>query len=416
MVAACFRIRAILAAMVGNHAGEADRLRVEEHLATCESCRQEKARWLLVETLRDQPPVPLSTAARERVLSAIIAAPKGRPSDLPVRRVSFRLGFAAAAVACAMVLGMGLWALKPNLTKVAEKQPSLVPTPAPERTPATVPTVAKETIVAENPGALAYGGARIRYQAGTSFRVLPRMREVELVKGELDVDVTPGLPGRFRVACAGFSVEVLGTHFIVGSSRVQTLHGKVRILDATGKEVAMLTAGQSWQGSDPAEPPSVGLVAAPTAPAPAVEPALPSATPARMRARPATHGPSVDHLLSEARAVLGAGNPAQARARIEQALDAEPTRRQRAIAELLAADTLLVESKYPAALAGYRRTLALFEGFPEAETAAYAIAQLLTERGASEEANLALSRYLDRYPQGRFKQEAARKLASLSRP
>ena len=405
MVAACFRIRSILAAMVGNHASEADRLRVEEHLATCESCRREKARWLLMETLREQPSAQLSTAARDRVLSAIIAAPKGRVSELPTRRVSLRLGFAVAAVTCAMALGIGLWAVKPDLAKVAGKQPTVIPAPAPPGDLDPTPTVAKEVIVAEKPGELAYGGAQIRYQAGTSFRVLPRLRQVELVKGELDVEVTPGLPGRFRVACPGFSAEVLGTHFIVGPSSVRTLHGKVRVLSADGKEVAMLAAGQSWQAPGPVDPPPVGLVAAPAV-----------STPARPRPRPATRGPSVDHLLSEARAVLGAGNPAQARARIEQALDAEPTRRQRAIAELLAADSLLVEGKYTAALAGYRRTLALFDGFPEAETAAYAIAQLLTERGESNEAHLALSRYLDRYPQGRFKQEASRKLASLSRP
>jgi len=405
MVATCFRIRSILTEMVGNHASEADRLRVEEHLATCEPCRQEKARWLLLETLRDQPVQGLSSAARDRVLSAVLAAPRG-PVERPVRRVSPRVGVAVAAVACAAVVGIGLW-VKTRPDRVVERAPIGSPTLPKATLPKPGP--GQDLIVAENPGSMAYGGARIRYLAGASFRIEPQRRHVELLKGELDVEVTPGLPGRFRVDCARFSVEVLGTHFIVGQDHVRTLHGKVRVLDGEGTEVAIVAAGQSWRYSQPTPPAKVFK------PGPVAAVGATGAAP-RRRPRAIPRGPSVEQLLSEARTVLGAGNPAQARARLDQALDAEPTRRQRAQVELLAADTLLVESKYTAALAGYRRTLALFDGFPEAETAAFAMAQLLIERGSVDEARRALSRYLERYPEGRFHQEVSRKLASLSRP
>jgi hypothetical protein len=275
----------------------------------------------------------------------------------------------------------------------------------------------KDLVLAKQAGALDYAGARIRFVAGAHFRMHPNTRQVDLLAGELEVTVTPKLPGRFQVVTPAFSVEVLGTHFTVGLDRVETHRGKIRVLHPSGTELAVLLAGQTWKPEQVGVSSSVPSIA-PLAILPAVSLPGASTIPSRPRPRlqPVQMGLSAERLLTEARSILGAGNPALARTRIDAALDADPNRRQRAMAELLAADTLLVESRYQAALAGYRRTMALFSGFPEAETAAFAIAQILCERGGKAEARAALLQYLERFPQGRFHEDAVRKLAQLPRP
>jgi len=126
--------------------------------------------------------------------------------------------------------------------------------------------------------------------------------------------------------------------------------------------------------------------------------------------------PSVERLLSSARTALAGGDTHRARECVAGALAARPRARQRAIAELLSADTLLVESRYAAALAAYRRTMDAFGKYPEGETAAFALAQLLSERGPQEQARKALRRYLARYPAGRFAEEVEKKLDSAPAP
>jgi TolA-binding protein len=121
----------------------------------------------------------------------------------------------------------------------------------------------------------------------------------------------------------------------------------------------------------------------------------------------------VDQRIAEARSALAAGDLELARSRIASALGARPTGRQRAVADLLAAASFLVEGRYEEALAAYRRTAESFGKYPESETAAFAIAQLLCERDSTDEARVALQAYIERYPEGRFVQDARRKLASL---
>jgi outer membrane protein assembly factor BamD (BamD/ComL family) len=126
--------------------------------------------------------------------------------------------------------------------------------------------------------------------------------------------------------------------------------------------------------------------------------------------------PSAKKLLADARAALARGDTRRARECVAGALKAAPQARHRAIAQLLLADTLLVESRYPAALAAYRRTMDVFGGYPEGETAAFALAQLLSERGPEKQARDALERYLARYPRGRFAEEVEKKLANSPAP
>jgi len=431
-VRSCSQARNAIIAVFRQQATEAESLRLEIHLGVCQSCRDEKARWHLLEQLRDEAPQRLSADARNRVLQHItLRSPVGVEAREPKpRRFSTPFLLTTAAVAAVgLVLAVRAWR-NPNGEAVA-----LASNAGAAPTSIQAETIedrqdrqdrASGMIRAQEPGTLETPGARIAYRSGTSFRMLAQSRQVELYEGEVDVEVAPGGPGRFRVVAPRFIVEVIGTHFIVRPSGVETLHGTVRILDASGRELAVLHAAETWSVGDPnelplalaeAEPLPAMSLANPPQPAPAalVTASLPSAA--------AHHQPEgstkpsarnrVDQLIGEARSGLAAGDPERARTRIASALGARPTGHQRAVAGLLAAASFLVEGRYEEALANYRRTAESFNRYPESETAAFAIAQLLCERATTDEARSALQDYLVRYPEGRFVQDARRKLASL---
>ena len=432
----CSQARNAIVAVFRQQATEAESLRLEIHLGVCQSCRAENARWRLLEQLRDEAPQRLSADARHRVLQHITqhgpASFDAREHfQQTTRRFLTPFSLTAAAVAAVgLLLAVRAW-----------KNPTGTP-PAMDLNAGSVPTSiqaatiegreddredpANRMIRAQAPGTVETPGARIAYRSGTSFRMLAGARRVELYAGEVDVEVAPGGPGRFRVVAPRFIVEVIGTHFIVRPSGVETLHGTVRILDANSRELAVLHAAETWSLGDPnrlplalgeVEPlpatswadPSQSASAAPAATS------LPSGTEHRQpegSTKPSAKN-RVDQLIAEARSGLAAGDPELARARIASALSARPTGRQRAVAGLLAAASFLVEGRYEDALADYRRTAESFDRYPESETAAFAIAQLLCERAATDEARTALQAYLVRYPEGRFVQDARRKLASL---
>jgi hypothetical protein len=437
-VSSCRQARDAIIAVVRQQATEAESLHLEVHLGLCASCRSEQARWHLMEQLRDQPPLRLGEAARGRVLGNVMTfSPAGIETRERGRRrlaIPFLLT-TTAVVAVAWVLAVHGWknsAAEPSLaehrnTAPAVIQPVLVQAQTQDQTQAQpIDPIIDQTIRARAPGTLETPGARIAYLAGTSFKMLARGRRIELFAGEVDVEVAPGGPGRFRVVAPRFIVEVIGTRFIVRPTGVETLHGTVRIVDATGREIAILHAGETWNleqaGSLPLALAEDGFL--PTSP-PAgsvrtVAPALvmPDSASASEHhpLEGATKSPGrnrADLLIAEARSALAAGDPELARARISAALGARPTGRQRAVADLLAAASFLVEGRYEEALAAYRRTAESFGKYPESETAAFAIAQLLCERDSTDEARTALQAYIERYPEGRFVQDARRKLASL---
>src|SRR5206468_2180078 len=123
----CRQARETILAVVRGRATEAERLRLEEHLAGCEPCRVERGQW-----------------AR--------AGGRGR-----------------------------------------------------EPVAVEAPLVTEEKVLREErPGVVALPGARVWYRERTSLRVAPGRGELELYQGEVEVDVTPGGPGRFRVVTPRF--------------------------------------------------------------------------------------------------------------------------------------------------------------------------------------------------------------------
>ena len=425
-MSSCRQARAAIIAVVRQQATEAESLRLDVHLGLCASCRSEKARWHLMEQLRGQPPQRLGEAARGRVLGNILMrSPVGvETRERGRRRFTQPFLLATTAVAAvALVLAVRGWkhsTAKPSLA--VERQGAAVP--AAIRPALAVMDQTDQTIQAQAAGTLETPGARIAYRAGASFRMLEHGRRVELYAGEVDVEVAPGGPGRFRVVAPRFIVEVIGTRFVVRPTGVETMHGTVRIVDATGRELAVLHATESWNVEQASQLPLAlaedGFLLAAPGTARTTVPTLAMADTASSSDRRQMEGAAkppgknrVDLLIAEARSALAAGDPELARARIASALDARPSGRQRAVADLLSAASFLVEGRYEDALAAYRRTAESFGRYPESETAAFALAQLLCERDSTVEARAALEAYIVRYPEGRFVQDARRKLASL---
>jgi len=420
----CRHARAAILATVRQQASEAERLCLEEHLQGCPACRAERAQWLLLERLRDEPAPHLGTEARARVLRHLTSLPRTEPAREPRR---FRLGRPAWALAAAALLVTSLWVWRGSKLTL--------------RSSAGLNQGSTRVVRAQAAGNLASAGAHIAYPAGAAFDMQPERREIHLLAGEIDVDVVPGGTSRFRVITPRFTVEVLGTRFIVGLDGVRTLHGSVRVVDAEGRELALVQAGQSWKPEPVLADQRRGQAARPvvvelgprageagraedrsshaeatSAPHRPLAMRSPVTAPGSgRRARPAPVAPldepSVDSLLSEARILLGSGDTTAARQRIAVALQ-QPhlTPRQRAGAELLTANALLVESRYQEAISAFRRTANLYGSQPEGELAVFALAQLLSERGLAGEAQAAFRQYLDRYPGGQFMDEVRRQL------
>jgi hypothetical protein len=385
----------VLLELARGTASEAVRLEVESHLEDCAACRVERARWGLLEMLKEQPAPTLSPAAQRRVVARLLetdasAAARDRRA---VRSRGTRLVAACGAVAVsAVVLGAAIY------TRGRLDQDG-----------ARIQTVTEpRQLEAQAPGTVAFGGARVAYREGTKMSVNPARRLLALARGEVDVDVdaNAGLPGHFRVSTDRFIVEVIGTRFIVTPTGVRTLRGRVRILDRDEREVAVLLAGASWSAPPEAAPPAP---AAPPSAGAAVE--APPAPPAVRLAAP--RPPSAAQLLSRGRAAMSQGDVTAARSWIDRARASGPNEAEAAALDLLEADAWLVAKQPDEAIAAYRRVSTRWLGRPEAETAAFAIGQLLAEGDSVLAAETALTEYLAHYPHGRFAREASEQLAQL---
>jgi hypothetical protein len=386
----CRLVRSRLLEMTRQTASDAIRLEVESHLQECASCQEEAARWKLIGLIKQSEGPRLTGLARRRILDRLVtvaAAPGGgllpRVSVLQQarRRRGILVGvFSATALAAVMILLVGV--PRSRLHTVGEG----------------------EVLDAVESGSISFGGARVAYQAGSLMTFHPATRGMTLSRGEVGLDVTPGLPGRFRVTTSRFIVEVLGTQFLVSLNGVRTLHGTVRVLDLAGSELAVLEAGHAWTFR---EPPSVASTV--------VE--VPTPTLARNVAAADTSSNvrdvrvSTSELLARGRAALARGDAAQARSLGRRAVAAARAENDAAAAELLLAQALLVGRHPDEAIKAFRRVARTRSTSPEGELASFTIGQLLSERGWVSEAEAAFNEYLARYPAGRFVREAREHLS-----
>jgi hypothetical protein len=376
----CRRARPLIVEHLRGQVGEVALLQLDQHLAACAECRRERARWETVGALKEWQPPSLSGAARARIVERLAAA---RPARAPARRVAARPSLLMGALAAAAALAL-LWggARRPH-------SPSM--------------TSGRQTW--DQPGTLEFAGAQLDYRAGTVAELRPAARAVTLERGELEVAASTA---PLEITTPAYKVSVRAAHAVFAANSVHVLEGAVIVYTFDERVLATLSAGERWP-APPSAP--VAIFTGPTRATAALPLAMPSLT-----APPPEAPPSPAVALGRARAALAAGDARQARRWIERALAQASSPRDRAEAELFGAESYLVEQQPVRAVAAYRRVAAAYARLPEGEAAAFAAAQVLSEKGASAEAAGALRAYLARYPDGRFAREAKDRLAEALPP
>jgi len=360
----------------------ADGLWLEQHLATCGRCAQEAALLSSVVAIASGEEPVLSADARARVLRraldahekvAVVAPRKGERA--PAFGWGAGLGLAAVAAAVVIVL-------------VTQSEP---PEPAPR---AAVPAQPQSAAPRADPADPSNDDAA-QLQAGVLVRTRARVQvaldhasvelaplseaqwnaqkhELSLSEGELLAEVDPAAHKPFAVVAREFRVEVLGTRFEVTQSSVVVLRGRVRVVTLDGKERAVLLAGQRYDH-------------------------VPKAAP-RV---------NVAQLLTQARDALAAGQLERARRSIDAALLEQPRGATRAEALTLRAELLSARGERTQAVAAYLAVAEQFRSLGASENALFAAARLEQSERA---ARALLTRYLERYPRGRFVVEAKARL------
>jgi hypothetical protein len=375
---------------------EAERLRVEQHLGECESCSESLSLSRFVRDTLKKAAGELSEGARSRAIKNALSATATRKPSLRVARTGPRwalgLGLAAAAA-------ITLWLVRtpaPETAKLTQRPAAIAHSekpPATQPKPVEVPPDTNDgPVLVESKGreSHTFAHATVAFAPATRTRFDAATRTLSLEQGTIDVDVDASRGQTFSVLTQNFRVEVLGTRFSVNAEGVRVEHGRVRVLSREGAELRpLLSAGETFQfGQD--KPASAHPSSKATKPSPA----------------------SASALLTEARAALSRDDKAGARALIKQAEVAHPSRAERAELGTLRAELSLLEQNSAEALRAYRDVATKYAELPAGENAAFAAAQLATKAAPTETRPL-LAAYLERYPHGRFVNEARERLRRL---
>lgn len=353
--------------------GTAQRLVLEDHLTGCMVCRETAQLGSRFRAMLEAQTT--SSSSIDRTIHRALREVGREEPPRATSRVMPRMA-AVGAVALAAAAAVLLW---PTRQPIAHQQEAAdMPIPAGQ--------------VAQ------LGHGRVTLMGDAMW--MSSMSTVVLRHGSVlvSVDPRPHLP--FAVQTERFVVEVRGTRFRVDANGVDVYEGHVRIRDLAGSVlVESLTAGEQWRVSVP--PPVV--LAAPPVPAPVHSPEVPS----RTVSAAAPH-------LARARSQLASKNVESARREIALALDANPTRTQRATAAVLAADACFVDGNPKRAIALYLEAHADYPDLLAGENALFAAARLQMKIGPTAEAKALLERYLDHYPHGEFSLEATTRLRDLA--
>jgi TolA-binding protein len=115
-------------------------------------------------------------------------------------------------------------------------------------------------------------------------------------------------------------------------------------------------------------------------------------------------------LLEQAREAFTARDHERAERLAGAALDADPTRPQGAEARMIAAECAHARGALDEALRRYQEVAAQFADLAAGETALFSAARLEISRGHVDAAQKLFERYLQRFPSGRFVDDAKREL------
>lgn len=380
---------------------EADRLRIERHLGDCEGCRHTLGLSRVVRDTISAASELGRDASIERALTRALDASTHAPRKERFA-TSRRLRVTAGSLALAAAAALLLWFSQ------ARQQ-----APVPQPTLAAVPTSTKSSVLTTEPEQTAwietheverrtFAHASVVLSANARVRFDDANSELLLERGSVEVHVDPAPRRAFRVTTRRFRVEVLGTKFTVSDDSVAVVEGRVRVLDLQGRAIRNeLHAGEQFAyGSQEA---TVSTEEPAEAPASAEKKRSSTRTPSRIPA---------DVWLARAREALSRGNSDAALAHIVQAEASSPRRNDRAEALTLRAEAALVAHDTSSAIRLYELVASKYGNLTAGENGAFAAAQVAA-RSDPAHARILFTRYLARYPQGRFSEEAKKRLISL---
>ncbi len=401
---------------------DAERLRLEQHLDGCERCRREALELdRLVQPALGSALPALSQRARHRIVAGALSALDSPRAPAPVaarprRQLWVPMGLAASlAVVTTLILLSHSHSPSTQPARVVE---STAPTPRapddPSSSSPAEPANRDELAIAEvvtagtievagialsigaavpadapmrakDAAALQVADAVLSLRRGSVLRWNPSEREARLEKGAVRVEAAQAV----RVATKRFRVELSGADSTIGQRSVHVHEGSARVFAADGTVLAaQVVAGESWE-----------------LPAPRRK--------AEERGAPANVASEVEARLLQARELLATGQIEEARAAVRETQRIARTSRQRAEAETLLAECAMVAGQSGAAIQLYIRVSERYSGSPAAENALFAAARLAASSGMTSRARELLERYLERYPQGRLRSEAKRRLERL---
>ena len=366
----CRQVRALVVEEVRGAAVDVDAIVL--HADGCEACRAERARWQTFGELERARVPALGSAARDRIAARLRASAARTTAVAVGSSLHSRMAWAALAAAAVVVAALGAWRWQ-RVHPSRSAPVAAAPAPAPSRAIAPpAPSVAPADRVL-------FAGAELTYGADTRVRFRAADNEIAVDGGALEIHAA-SLPRPLRLDAHRFRVVLRHAHVIIAADVVRVLDGSVEIYTHDAEPLAIVGAGAEWRPSD-----------------------APAAHHATRRSRdPAA-------ALDEARAALARGDGEAARAALGR-VSAPPLRAE---TELFRAESYLVDGDADRAIAAYAAVARAFAHSSAGESAAFAAAELLVERGRRADAERALGSYLAQYPEGRFAREARERLADL---
>ncbi len=352
---------------------EAQRLQLDDHLATCLGCRDDRARLRLVREVGTALPVP-AAGAREYSRAIARALLEGRPRvDAPPSRWAplRRYWYAPLAIGAVAAAAIAIVIHRDD-------------TPAPQVAPIEVPIDPPHDVVADFHATFRTQGTphaapgTIDVVASTPFSWSNDDRELVIDPGTVVIDSASELVT--RVITDRFEVELANATVTVEPDGVRAVRGTARVVDRQRVLLAEVATGSVWHPEIEIDEPMV------------------------RKPKPKTR-------LADARVQLAAGHADEAE-RIASAVIAHPpSRGDEAEARMFLADLAKAAGQLDVAISRYQEVATKFPDLPAAESALYAAGRTETRRGHRDAARALYDRYLDRYPTGRYADDV-RKLRS----
>jgi TolA-binding protein len=389
---------------------EADRLVLEEHVQGCSDCLRDRDSLLGVRALVHVLPTrPLRANEVQRVIAkALLDTREQEPAREPF--VAGRSRWAVLGFAVAMIAVLVVWIA----TRIDE--PAVV---AMDTGPRVIDTPTEHVEIA----------------AASVYRWTPDV--LWLDEGTAAIDARRTTP--LRITTPRFSVDATRAEYRVTTTNVTVTRGTVRVFGSYGEMIVpALHAGETWtlpyiaagaSGAGPSNLSAAGASASgdgsSNANAAGTGPGASGDGSSDVNAAAGTgdstssgdagadsRDPSAAAMhLSRARKAFARSECKAVRTQATAALATDATRAQAAEAHTLLAECAQLEGRLDEAAASYDSIATRFAGLPAGETALIALARLEHNRGNTSAARGAYQRYLKRYPEGRFADDARRYLS-----